>query len=464
MESVISTVLQKTQSEDDQVRKCAIETLASLVLEDYLKFRGSILLYVLAATADKKKNIARLAHELIIKFANEKNAILIRSCLRECPFAFNDCKLVDNSEMFGSDLFLKSPLKSRTDDRRYIYRFLVHNMEVINCYMYFENFSTIKDRITKKDFKKTTEVVESVQDFLYICEHICKSKEMPKSKSAENAAENRSDEDGETTGVKGAVEAATSAPTTNKRNKQTTLPEAMVVVEKTISRFPELSTTLTELDPNFKTHFDQICFAIGEHFGDSIKYFPNLFWDKYRKSKPTKRTRRRNEDDDSDECDGNDASVSRIAKTAKRSVNQEARNKASGSVPMDESSSQIGVDTNITVVTKTPKRSANDDDTNIPVVTKTPKRSVNDRSARKSMKSMVIDDSGSDNDFDTSIAKTTKTPKRNAGEGHRSVRKANKRVIINDSDSDDDFEAVKRSSAKSPRLDVKRTPRRSKKH
>lgn len=311
VESVISTVLQKTQSEDDRVRKCAIETLASLVLEDYLKFRGSILLYVLAATADKKENIARLAHELIIKFANEKNAILIRSCLRECPFAFNDCKLVDNSEMFGSDLFLKSPLKSRIDDRKYIYRFLVHNVEVINCYMYFENFITIEDRITKKDFKKTPEVIESIQDFLYICEQICKSKEMPKSKSAENNAENRTDEEGETPiASTSAAETPASAPTTKKRNKQITLTEAMMVVEKTISGFPELSTTLSDLDPNIKIRFEQFCFAIGEHFGDSIKYFPNLFWEKYRKSKPTRRTRtRRNEDVDSDECDGNDVNV-----------------------------------------------------------------------------------------------------------------------------------------------------------
>ncbi|KAJ6637156.1 Condensin-2 complex subunit D3 [Pseudolycoriella hygida] len=303
VESVISSVLLKTQSPSEQVRKCAVETLASLILDDYLKFRGSLLLYILAATADKKDSVARLAHELIIKFTNEKNSILIRSCLRECPFAFNDCKLVDNSEMFGTDSCIKSPLKFNCVDRRYIYRFLVHNLEVINCYTYFENFSTIKDRITKQCFEKTPEIVQSIQDFLYICEQICKFKEMPKFKSADNGAEGAEDDE---TDSANKVPNIVPTPTVSKRNRQqTTLPEAIVTVEKAISQFPELSTTLTDLDTSFKTTFSNVCFAIGEHFGDSIKYFPNLFWDKYRKLKPVKRVHKKNDDDDEsdDNCD-----------------------------------------------------------------------------------------------------------------------------------------------------------------
>lgn len=439
-------MLLKTQSNSEQVRKCAIETLASLVLEDYLKFRGSLLLYVLAATADKKKNIARLAHELIIKFANEKNAILIRSCLRECPFAFNDCKLVDNSEMFGSDLCLKSPLKSKSDERRYIYRFLVHNLEVINCYTYFENFSTIKDRLTKKGFEKSPELLESIHDFLYICEHICKSKEIPKSKTAETGTE--AEDDGENAGPsKGPNEVAAIVPTGSKRNRQqTTLPEAMVVVEKAISRFPELSTTLAELDVNFKKTFEQICFAIGEHFGDSIKYFPNLFWDKYRKSKPTKRVRRKNDGDDDSDEDGN---VSRILKTPRRTEQRSSIKPSEDSV-MNNTTSVNDVDANsIFDAAKTPKRNPSEDQ----------------KSSRKRTKSIVIDDSDSDGD-NVSISKMPKTPKRKAVDDQKSARKAIKRMVINDlSDSDD--ESLKRSTFKTPKSvvkEMKRTPRRSKNH
>lgn len=429
-------MLLKTQSKSEQVRKCAIETLASLVLEDYLKFRGSLLLYVLAATADKNNNIARLAHELIIKFANEKNAILIRSCLRECPFAFNDCKLVENSEMFGADLCLKSPLKSNCDERRYIYRFLVHNLEVINCYTYFENFSTIKDRLTKKGFQKTPELVDSIQDFLYICEHICKTKEIPKSKATETGPE--VDDDGETAGPsKVPADMPGSAPTISKRNRQQmTLPEAIVVVEKSISRFPELFSTLVELDSEFKTTFDRICFAIGEHFGDSIKYFPNLFWDKYRKARPVKRVRRRNDDDyDS----GDDGSVLRTPKTPRRSEQRSSIRPSETSATNNASA--------IDEVVETLKRNTNDDQ---------------QRSSRKRTRSMATNDSGSDGDDDVSFMKTPKTPKRSTGD---STRKANnKSMVIEDSDSDND--SLKQSTFKTPKSvkGTKRTPRRSKSH
>lgn len=481
VESVISAVLQKTQSKSEQVRKCAIETLASLVLEDYLKFRGSLLLYVLAATADKKDNIARLSHELIIKFANEKNAILIRSCLRECPFAFNDCKLVDNSEMFGADLCLKSPLKGKCEERRYIYRFLVHNLEAINCYTYFENFSTIKDRLTKKGFEKTPEFVESIQDFLYICDYICKSKEIPKSKAAEQGVEG--DDDGETAGPsKGPNEVPAIVPTTCKRNRQqTTLPEAMVVVEKAISRFPELSSSLIELDASFKTTFDQICFAIGEHFGDSIKYFPNLFWDKYRKSKPVKKVVKRKNDGDEDSDDDDEVSVLRMSKTPKRSEHQRSTTRQSENPAMNTSSVS---EANIFGGAETPKRNPNEEhrssrkrtksmmiddsgsDGDSVSKSKTPRRTPKEehRSSRKTTKSMVINDSGSDGD-NVSMPKTPKTTKRNAGDDQRSVKKSTKSMMIDDSDSYND--SLKRNMFKTPKSavkEMKRTPRRSKNH
>lgn len=445
MESVISSVLLKTQSKSKQVRKCAIETLASLILEDYLKFRGSLLLYVLAATADEETNIARLAHELIIKFANEKNAILIRSCLRECPFAFNDCKLVDNSEMFGSDLCLKSPLKSKLNERKYIYRFLVHNLEVINCYTYFENFSTIKDRLSKKGFRKTPELVESIQDFLYVCEHICKSKEIPKSKAVETG--NEIDEDGEAAGPSTGPEkeAATSAPTASKRNRQQiTLPEAMVVVEKAISRFPELSSTLVDLDATFKTTFDQICYAIGEHFGDSIKYFPNLFWDKYRKAKPTKRVTRRKNDDGDDDSD-EEANVSKMSRSTRR-------NEQKGSVRPSDSSVDTSsmFEANNTAVPSTPTQ-------NNPV--------EEQRKSRKRTKSMATNDSDSDGE-DVSLLKTPKSSRRVIGNERSSVKKMMKSMAIDDSDADN--ESLSQSLFKTPKSakhDTKRsTPRRSKNH
>lgn len=441
VESVISYVLLKTQSQSDQVRKCAIETLASLVLEDYLKFRGSLLLYVLAATADQKNNIARLSHELIIKYANEKNAILIRSCLRECPFAFNDCKLVENSEMFGSGLCAKSPLKAKADERKYIYRFLVHNLEVINCYTYFENFSTIQDRLTRKDFQKTAEFIESIRDFLYICEHICKSKEIPKSKAVENA--NEGDEDGDASAgpSKRPDEAAASAlPTTSKRNRQQmTLPEAMVVVEKSISRFPELRSILVEkLDANFDQSFDRICFAISEHFGDSIKYFPHLFWDKYRKAKPTKRNRRKNDDEENDSDD--DTDTSKASRTTKR-------NESGNSTRLPENSFL--------------KNSSSVNDVTANTTLKLTNTVDEPRSSRKRTRSMATNDSGSDGDEGSSVG-TPKTPKRKPSEEKGSAKKS---MVIDDSDSDNESaKSCKFKTPKSVRKESKRTPRSSRNH
>lgn len=68
VEAIVPYILMKTQHRYCNVREFAFKTLATLILEDYLKFRGTLLIYILAGILDQQREIKELAIELIMKY------------------------------------------------------------------------------------------------------------------------------------------------------------------------------------------------------------------------------------------------------------------------------------------------------------------------------------------------------------------------------------------------------------
>lgn len=229
-------MLTKTRHKFPQIRNTALKNVVGLIIDEYIKFRGATLMYVMAALSDPNKECSELAHEILLKYTIEKNTVFMRSCLLECPFVLNGYVYLDNLEMFSDgDADLCSPMKGSESraDRQYVYRFFIHNISVEQCYAYFGNLHLFMDKLTHEAETMTRpEGLAAVQDFLYVLTHICRVKEKNKRKAT--AAENGdSDEEG---GSGRAGEAPKESPATigrgRKGNVGLTVEQSLHIVEK----------------------------------------------------------------------------------------------------------------------------------------------------------------------------------------------------------------------------------------
>lgn len=243
-QSVLPFILAKTRHKFPHIRSAALKNVVGLIVDEYIKFRGSTLMYIMAALRDHTVECSELAHEILLKYTVEKNAVFMRSCLLECPFVLNGYVYLDNLEMFADgDDVLQSPMKGAEHraDREYVYRFFVHNISVEHCYAYFGHLHMFMDKLTHEtDTMTRPEGLAAVQDFLYVLTHICRAKEKSNRKVAAVAENGDADEegDGDAVPVSGAANGVVvGAPSGRGRkgNVGLTVDQALHVVEKVLN-------------------------------------------------------------------------------------------------------------------------------------------------------------------------------------------------------------------------------------
>lgn len=286
----------KTQHKYPSIREFAMKTIATLILEDYLKFRGTLLTFILAGILDPQREIKELAAELIMKYTLEKSDIFLRTCLLECPFIFNGvpCFGQSDSSVSSNRHILKGP--ARQSAREYIYRYLIRKVEPVYLYMYFGNITRLLEHIEKdRDFDKSKDKLASVADFLYVCTEICIANEKEKKNIAKIVKETHnadgelvndaeqpvSNENGEAE-----AEAATTEETSKGRRgakkNVPTIAQALVTVEKIVPTIAVLGEKLRSINPSFGTVIDRLCLQICIHFDTLLEYAqPRKFWSKY---------------------------------------------------------------------------------------------------------------------------------------------------------------------------------------
>lgn len=330
VESVLPYMLAKTQHRYHAIRYCALQCITDLVRDDYLKLRGSILIYMLAALIDPHAATAEIAFELLLKYTAERNEILLRSCLLECPFVLNSYSYHENLDMFGgnaaanTDVNLPKSLLGNTmrTNRERIYRFFVMRIESVHCYMYFENFHMITDKIKHDPLIRSANGLSAVQDILFILTEICRAKE--KRARGRKTADGSGDEDNDGEGVNSEETPPTTSATTAQvvaakggrggaGKRGPTIEQALSVVEKVIPTIATLDRQLREINKEiFGTVMDVLCTAICDHFPALTDLaLPQKFWTKYRRQRTRatpKKTNKQKEDDDESSSDG-DAEV-----------------------------------------------------------------------------------------------------------------------------------------------------------
>lgn len=305
VEAIVPYILLKTQHTFANIREFAMKTLATLILEDYLKFRGTLLVYVLAGMLDQKREIKELSTELIMKYTLEKNDIFLRTCLLECPFVFNSCSCFGQTtnQMSQSSNILKGPTKQPA--REYIYRYLIRKVDSLHLYMYFGHLSRLADYIEKESrIADSSDIQASIVDFFFICTEICIANEkhkknlakimkekQPNDESALSDNELISQDDAMASNSEIAV-AETDTNSKGRRGKknQPTMAQALAVVEKIVPHIVSIDAKLRPINGNlFGSAIDRLCNEMCIHFGSLLEYAqPRTFWAKYlKKAKKT---------------------------------------------------------------------------------------------------------------------------------------------------------------------------------
>lgn len=287
----------KTQHRFATIREYALKTLATLILEDYLKFRGTLLIYVLAAMLDSQREIKELATELVMKYTLEKNDIFMRTCLLECPFVFNaaPCFGQTMSSVSKSGHILKGDDKEPA--RQYIYRYLLRKVDAVHLYMYLGNVTRLLDHMEKeKALLDLPDVQSSIADFLYVCTEVCIANEKFKKNLTKAAKENQNGEDvlednEPLTIAANEPESAEGGKGRGRGKKNLpTIQQALSIVEKTIPLIASVAEKLrTKNATKFNPVIDRLCTEMCSHFESLMDYAqPRDFWSKY--SKADKRT------------------------------------------------------------------------------------------------------------------------------------------------------------------------------
>lgn len=286
VETIVPYILMKTQHQYSNIREFAMKTLAALILEDYLKFRGTLLVYILAGLLDQQREIKELAVELIMKYTLEKSDIFLRTCLVECPFVFNSCPCFGqgNSGLARSGSILKGAAKKEA--REYIYQYLIRKIEPVYLYMYFGNILRLHEFIQKDPSIATSSDYQSaIADFLFICSEICIVNEKQKknlekivkeSHNGEGIAMNDDDEH---------VAKDTNADEPEKKGRggkknQPTLKQSLAAVEKIVPLVSSIDSSLRSYNQAlFAPVLDRFCTNMCVHFESLLEYAqPREFW------------------------------------------------------------------------------------------------------------------------------------------------------------------------------------------
>lgn len=279
----------KTQHRYSTVREFALKTLATLILEDYLKFRGPLLIYVLAAMLDSQREIKELAIELVMKYTLEKNTIFLRTCLLECPFVFNgtSCFGQSQTDAAKSGNILKG--KDKQSAREFIYRYMIRKVESVHLYMYFENLSRLLDHIDKERAQlDNPDRQAAVIDFLFVCSEICVANEKQKKNFTKLTKDTQEGlDDGETplSNTENVAEDEGNGKGRRGKKNVPTISQALAMIEKLVPQIVSIDEKLRLINADaFSPALDRLCTQMCGHFEQIFEYAqPQSFWSKYRK-------------------------------------------------------------------------------------------------------------------------------------------------------------------------------------
>ncbi|XP_063700446.1 condensin-2 complex subunit D3-L [Culicoides brevitarsis] len=285
VETAMQEVTNKLKSENHEIRAIALRSLRELVMQDYIKMRGRVLLNILTAIVDPYEEISNEACMVILTYVDEKNKHLLHTCFMESVFVYNGYLQYDGFDLFPVSEFDNEPStlqgRQKIKERFSLYQFFIDNIPVTYLLMLLKNLQLVYEQLKKRKFVKCPEGVDTLQDLLHIFRQICEHKAKLETKSVNK--DNPDDEEGANVnqGINAVAETkpAKGVPTMN---------QALAVVEKTIQVIPKFDPLVREYDSSLGIFLDRFEETLATNFKQFVEF--NAFWKRFQKqSAPKKR-------------------------------------------------------------------------------------------------------------------------------------------------------------------------------
>jgi condensin-2 complex subunit D3 len=310
---VFKEIVFKLHSKSEEIRLCALKNIYELVMQDFIKMKGRVLLNMLACIVDKNETIQLKSQAAILSYVNDKNPNLLYTCFIESVFLFNNFFQSDNFGVFPLDEIDANYLLLNGDDkkeqRHELYQFFVQNINDLNevhLLLLLKQIIIFKEKFEKNKFRHHINGVRTFNDFLYIFKLICDKR--GESKTKINKGEVSEDYAEEQDVPQSSKE---NEKTSNRKNKNVlSINDAISVVEKMILIYPAFVTEVMKYDKSLQMSAEELTKSIATNFANFIEYSKDKFWEKVQKKceragKKRKSTRKIADSDTDNDEDNN---------------------------------------------------------------------------------------------------------------------------------------------------------------
>lgn len=282
---VFKEIIYKLHSQNEEIRLCALANIYDLVMQDFIKMKGRVLLNFLACLVDKNELIQLKSQAAILTYTNDKNQNLLYTCFLESVFLFNDFIQTENFGVFPLDEIDRNYRllygSDNRETRHELYSFFVqniHDLNEVHLLMLLKQIIILKEKLEKKKFKQHPNGVEMFKDLLHIFKLICDKR--GESKMNINKTDNPEYADDEE--LDETTQASTSAAQkkTSRKNKNLiTANDAVPVIEKMITIYPTFVDLIVEYDKSLEVGAHELTKSIAQNFATFIEYSKHAsFW------------------------------------------------------------------------------------------------------------------------------------------------------------------------------------------
>lgn len=201
VDSSIKTVILQLSSSYITVRSVALNNLNELILQDYVKMRGRVLLNILKLIIEEDSQIAAQALYVIQLYVHSKNEKLLKVSLLECVYVFNNFLQYAESDMFPASEIDNEPCDLAGNDpdniakRCLIYDFFVDNIDDLSLLKLLKNVNKINTQLVQKKYVECQAGVGTLIDLLYIFAKMVSVKDRDKARLNKAATSSANDED-----------------------------------------------------------------------------------------------------------------------------------------------------------------------------------------------------------------------------------------------------------------------------
>lgn len=296
---VFKEIIYKLHSQNEEIRLCALQNIYDLVMQDFIKMKGRVLLNFLACLVDKNELIQLKSQAAIMTYTNDKNQNLLYTCFLESVFLFNDFIQTENFGVFPLDEIDRSHRLLFGPENRAarfeLYFFFVqniHDLNEVHLLMLLKQIIMMKEKLEKKMLKKSENGVDTFKDLLHIFKLICEKRgeskvNVSKADNAEYADNDDPDEIAQTS-------AAPQQKAGRKNKSLVTVNDALPVIEKMILIFPTFAKLVIDYDKQLETGVQELTKSIAQNFPTFIEYSKQAsFWSQTRESSVKTKSRKK---------------------------------------------------------------------------------------------------------------------------------------------------------------------------